>query len=245
MTQPPEQPLGDPYEAPFWRGEKGQWPGTACDYVGPGAVACDEPSTYLVEWQPHVGDEGMVPVSGACTEHGVLAESLRGHIVQLKTHRASGATPTARAGQGTDQGAPQRPRGPPGGPDQRPRAGPRPDRRRAEHQRAARRDDRAVPEHWEGDMVSGSANSHVATLVERSSRYVQIVKLQNKTTDCVIAALTARVQELPEQLKQSLTWDRRMELAKHKEVTVDTGVQVYFCDPNSPWSAGRTRTPTA
>jgi IS30 family transposase len=112
-------------------------------------------------------------------------------------------------------------------------------------ERPAEADDRAVPGHWEGDMVSGSGNSHVGTLVERSSRFVQLVKLENKTTDCVIAALTAKVQELPEQLKQSLTWDRGLEMAKHKQFTVDTGVQVYFCDLKSPGSAGPTRTPTA
>jgi len=89
-------------------------------------------------------------------------------------------------------------------------------------ERPAEADDRAVPGHWEGDMVSGSGNSHIGTLVERSSRFV----------------LTATVQQLPVQLKQSLTWDRGLEMAKHQQFTVDTGVQVYFCDPKSPWQRG-------
>ena len=112
-------------------------------------------------------------------------------------------------------------------------------------ERPAEADDRAVPGHWEGDMVSGAGNTHIGTLVERSSRVVSLVKLQNKTTDCVVAAVTASIQQLPEQLKRSLTWDGGLEMAKHKQFTVDTGVTVYFCDPRAPGSAGRTRTPTA
>ena len=105
-------------------------------------------------------------------------------------------------------------------------------------ERPAEADDRAVPGHWEGDMVSGSGNTHIGTLVERSSRLVSLVKLENKTTDCVVAAVTTSIQQLPEQLKRSLTWDRGLEIAKHKQFTVDTGVKVYFCDPKSPWQRG-------
>lgn len=105
-------------------------------------------------------------------------------------------------------------------------------------ERPAEVEDRAVPGHWEGDLVSGSKNSHIATLVERTSRFALIVKVKGKDTQSVVEALSQQVKTLPEQLRKSLTWDRGMELADHKAFTVATDVDVYFCDPQSPWQRG-------
>ena len=105
-------------------------------------------------------------------------------------------------------------------------------------ERPAEAEDRAVPGHWEGDLVAGSANSHVATLVERQTRYLMLIKLAGKDTATVVAALSAGVGALPEQLKASLTWDRGLEMADHKRFTLATDVAVYFCDPRSPWQRG-------
>lgn len=99
-------------------------------------------------------------------------------------------------------------------------------------------EDRAIPGHWEGDLITGSCNSHIATLVERHSRFVVLVKLKGKDTTSVVDALTAQVQELPKELMRTLTWDRGSELAQHKRFTLATNVQVYFCDPRSPWQRG-------
>ena len=105
-------------------------------------------------------------------------------------------------------------------------------------ERPAEASDRAVPGHWEGDLLAGSANTHIATLVERQSRYVLLVKVDGKDTTTVVDALTAQVQTLPAKLQASLTWDRGMELADHRRFTVATDVAVYFCDPRSPWQRG-------
>lgn len=99
-------------------------------------------------------------------------------------------------------------------------------------------EDRAVPGHWEGDLVAGAKNSHIATLVERHSRYVHLVKVAGKDTESVIAALLREVPRLPGRLMASLTWDRGTEMAQHQLFSVITDVQVYFCDPRSPWQRG-------
>ena len=105
-------------------------------------------------------------------------------------------------------------------------------------ERPAEIEDRAIPGHWEGDLLSGTKNSHIATLVERHSRFVILVKTPSKDTATVVAALSRQVRKLPASLRRSLTWDRGLELASHKSFTVATKVNVYFCDPQSPWQRG-------
>jgi IS30 family transposase len=96
-------------------------------------------------------------------------------------------------------------------------------------------EDRAIPGHWEGDLLSGSGNTHIATLVERTTRFTVLVKLKGKNTITVVTALRKKIKKLPLFLRNSLTWDRGMELALHKKLSIDTNIQVYFCDPQSPW----------
>src|SRR5271155_1685866 len=105
-------------------------------------------------------------------------------------------------------------------------------------ERPAEVEDRAIPGHWEGDLLCGSGNSHIATLVERHSRFVMLIKVPSRETAEVVRALSKHVRKLPATLRRSLTWDRGLEMAKHKDFTVATDVKVYFCDPQSPWQRG-------
>ena len=105
-------------------------------------------------------------------------------------------------------------------------------------QRPAAVEDRAVPGHWEGDLLSGSKNSYIATLVERHTRYVMLAKITNKDTQTVVSALIKQAKKLPSELYKSLTWDRGKELTDHRRFTLTTNIDVYFCDPQSPWQRG-------
>ena len=105
-------------------------------------------------------------------------------------------------------------------------------------ERPASVEDRAVPGHWEGDHLSGSQHSYIATLVERHTRYVMLVKVTNKDTQTVVSALIRQAKKLPTELYKSLTWDRGKELADHRRFTLATDINVYFCDPQSPWQRG-------
>jgi IS30 family transposase len=145
---------------------------------------------------------------------GVLRKELTAHLRTRRTMRRSKQATTKRQGRGGIVDAV------------------------SIRERPAQIEDRAVPGHWEGDLLAGSANTHIATLVERQTRYLMLVKVDGKDTATVVAALAAQVQTLPAQLWASLTWDRGMELADHKRFSVATDVAVYFCDPQAPWQRG-------
>jgi IS30 family transposase len=105
-------------------------------------------------------------------------------------------------------------------------------------ERPAAVEERAIPGHWEGDLIAGSKNSFIATLVERRTRYVMLAKVSGKETQTVVTAPAAQVQHLPRELRLSLTWDRGKELADHKSLALATELDIYFCDPHSPWQRG-------
>jgi IS30 family transposase len=105
-------------------------------------------------------------------------------------------------------------------------------------ERPASVEDRALPGHWEGDLLFGSKNSQIATLVERHTRYAMLGKVTGKDTQTVINALIKNARKLPQELYQSLTWDRGKEMAEHQRFTLATDIQVYFCDPQNPWQRG-------
>ncbi len=106
-------------------------------------------------------------------------------------------------------------------------------------ERPAEAEDRAVPGHWEGDLIFGKGHSHaIGTLVERSTRFVLLFQPAGYSAEAVRVAMTAKIQTLPTALFKTLAWDRGAEMARHQQFTIDTGVQVYFCDPHSPWQRG-------
>jgi IS30 family transposase len=105
-------------------------------------------------------------------------------------------------------------------------------------ERPASVSDRAIPGHWEGDLISGSKNSHIVTLVERHSRYVMLAKISDRKSESVVSALIKQAKKLPNELYKSLTLDRGTEFANHRRFQLETNIDVYFCDPNSPWQRG-------
>ena len=106
------------------------------------------------------------------------------------------------------------------------------------HERPAEIEDRAIPGHWEGDLIVGGGNSAIATVVERHSRFTVLCKLRSKNAASVVHSLSAQMKKLPRHVLKSLTWDRGQELSAHKAFTMATDMAVYFCDPSSPWQRG-------
>jgi IS30 family transposase len=168
-------------------------------------------AAYPDETAMHVSHE-TIYVSLFVQSRGVLKKALVAHLRQRRTYRQSKRAAVHPAGHIVDAVSIR--------------------------DRPATVEDRAVPGHWEGDLILGTHRSFVATLVERRSRYVCLVRLTGKDTQTVVQALTQQVHRLPAGLMASLTWDRGLELAAHRTFSIATGVQVYFCDPQSPWQRG-------
>lgn len=175
-------------------------------------------SGWLAVTYPH--EEGMrvshetIYCSLFIQARGVLAKELTGHLRRRRTMRRSKRASTSGQQRGQIRDAV------------------------SIRERPAEAEDRAVPGHWEGDLITGAKNTHIATLVERHSRYVLLVRVPGKDTTSVVSALAHQVRSLPEGLMATLTWDRGTELADHRHFTLATDVQVYFCDPKSPWQRG-------
>jgi len=168
---------------------------------------------YLGDLTMHISHETIYR-SLFIQARGVLKKELQKHLRSGKVIRQAKAASGKKQSRGTIKGA------------------------ISIHDRPAVIEDRAVPGHWEGDLISGSKNTHIATLVERHSRYTMLVKVKGKDTISVVSAITEQMSQLPSELKKTLTWDRGMELANHHQFTVDTDIDVFFCDPQSPWQRG-------
>ncbi len=173
----------------------------------------------LVAWREFPADQGMqishetIYRSLFIQTRGVLKKQLMAHLRTARQMRqAKGGTTKSGLGQIVDTVSIR--------------------------ERPADADDRAVPGHWEGDLLCGANNTYIVTLVERHTRFVMLLKVPSKDTATVVAALGKHVSKLPQQLCRSLTWDRGKEMADHKNFTIATKIQVYFCDPRSPWQRG-------
>src|SRR5215475_1157381 len=166
---------------------------------------------YPDDPEMHVSHE-TIYLSLFVQSRGVLKKALAAHLRQRRTYRRPKCAAPRRGGGIVDAVSIR--------------------------ERPATADDRAVPGHWEGDLLVGAHHSHVATLVERRSRYVCLIRLAGRDTQTVVRALTQHIQRLPKGLMATLTWDRGYELAHHRAFSIATCVQVYFCDPQSPWQRG-------
>jgi IS30 family transposase len=192
-----------------------------CRYVARGLQQCWSPQQIAARLEQHYPNDDSMRVSHETIYRSLFVQARGVLKKQLTQHLRSGrklrhSRHASRQGEGRGQiveGIPI-------------------------SERPAEVADRAVPGHWEGDLISGKANSHIATLVERHSRFVMLVKVPGKQTVPVVKALSHKVRKLPAELRRSLTWDRGKEMASHKDFTLATDMQVYFCDPHSPWQRG-------